>query len=217
MRDMREEWVCGEKIQKMKETMGNVSKHGLRFSTRCGHPCTPKRSENGHFSDALLLQFTSRFTDVFRHGVLFQTPKKTLFHQRSYSKGPNQALEKVLTNETPCIFQDIELRGVSMTHELGLGPNKTADVVLSVIVQHSWSWKVWNLRNTTVASERTDHNWDTVHKITHWNMWTFHQGEKSNKRLNNSSQDKARTKKCMQKLPNSEIIMIIVFEKCFVL
>ena len=89
------------------------------------------------FSDALLLQFSSRFTDVFRHGVQFQTrPKRHFFHQRSCSKGPNQALDKVLTNETPCIFQDI-LRGVLMTHELGLGPNKTAEVVLSVIVQHS--------------------------------------------------------------------------------
>ena len=39
----------------------------------------------------------------FSPQVLFQTPKKALFRPRSYSKGPNHALEKVLTNETPGI------------------------------------------------------------------------------------------------------------------
>ena len=37
--------------------------------------------------------------------VLTQTPKNVVFRPRSYSKGPNHALEKVLTKETPCIRQ----------------------------------------------------------------------------------------------------------------
>ena len=36
--------------------------------------------------------------------VLTQTPKNAVFRPRSYSKGPNHALEKVLTKETPCIL-----------------------------------------------------------------------------------------------------------------
>ena len=39
----------------------------------------------------------------FRPKVLSQTPKNAVFDPRSYSKGPNHALKKVLTNETPCI------------------------------------------------------------------------------------------------------------------
>ena len=37
--------------------------------------------------------------------VLTQTPKNAVFQPRSYSKGPNHALEKVLTKETPGIAE----------------------------------------------------------------------------------------------------------------
>ena len=35
---------------------------------------------------------------------------------------------------------------------------RTAVAVMSVIVRRNWSWQLWNLINTTVDSERTDHN-----------------------------------------------------------
>ena len=46
--------------------------------------------------------------------VLTQTPKNAVFHPRSYSKGPNHALEKVLTKETPGMFE------VEHGHELSI-------------------------------------------------------------------------------------------------
>ena len=39
----------------------------------------------------------------FRPKVLSQTPTNAFLDQRSHSKAPNHALEKVLTNETPCM------------------------------------------------------------------------------------------------------------------
>ena len=47
-----------------------------------------------------------------------------------------------------------------MTHGLDLEPNQP-QLLLSVTVQHTSSWKVWNLLNTTVDSEGTV---TTVHK-----------------------------------------------------
>ena len=41
----------------------------------------------------------------FRPKVLSQTPKNAVFDPRSQSKGPNHALKKVLTNETPGIWR----------------------------------------------------------------------------------------------------------------
>ena len=46
------------------------------------------------------------FTDVFGRKALFQAAKNALLGPRSESKGPNHALEKVPTNETPCIRED---------------------------------------------------------------------------------------------------------------
>ena len=43
------------------------------------------------------------FVDVFGRKSYSKRPKKTLFYPRSYSKGPDHALEKVLTSETPGI------------------------------------------------------------------------------------------------------------------
>ena len=80
-----------------KETLGKLSKHGLRSWHDMVHHGQKKRSENGHFPDARFL----RFTDVFRHGVLFQTPHKALFYRMSYSKGPNHALERSKPTKHP--------------------------------------------------------------------------------------------------------------------
>ena len=55
-----------------------------------------KRSKNGHFSDTF-----AGICRRFRPKALFQTPKNAFLGPRSHSKGPNHALEKVLTSETP--------------------------------------------------------------------------------------------------------------------
>ena len=62
----------------------------------------PKKSpKTTIFPDALFLHFPWDLPTFFRHGVPFHTPQKALFHKKSYSKSPNHASEKVLTNETP--------------------------------------------------------------------------------------------------------------------
>ena len=109
---MREEWVCGEKIQKMQETMGNVSKHGPRFWHDMVNHLLQKRPKTAIFPDALFLQFPQDLLTFSDMGSCSKRLKRHFFHQKSCSKGPNHALEKVFTNETPCIFQDIELRCV---------------------------------------------------------------------------------------------------------
>ena len=55
----------------------------------------------------------------FRPKVLSQTPKKALFGQRSYSKGHNHALEKVLTNETPGITTCVQEHGTAVGSHTG--------------------------------------------------------------------------------------------------
>ena len=55
-----------------------------------------KRSKNGHLSDTF-----AGICRRFRPKALFQTPKNAFLGPRSYSKGPNHALGKILTSETP--------------------------------------------------------------------------------------------------------------------
>ena len=117
--------------------MGNVSKHGHRFWHDMVNHGLQKGLRMAFFPDALFLQLPQDLLTFSHMGSHSERPKKALFHQRSYSESPGRASGKVFTNETPCMFQNIEMRCVLMTHELGLGPNKTAEVVLSVIVQHS--------------------------------------------------------------------------------
>ena len=63
-----------------------------------------KTSENGRsFSPTHCLCNTLGIYRRFPPRVIFQTPRKALFHPRSRSKSPNHAMEKVLTNETPGI------------------------------------------------------------------------------------------------------------------
>ena len=87
----------------MQGTLGKSSEHGLSFWHRMVNHGPPKRSENSNFSRRIVVLYT--FPGICRRSrpkVLSQTPKNAFVDPRSYSKGPNHALEKVLTNETPC-------------------------------------------------------------------------------------------------------------------
>ena len=88
------------------------------FLAGYGQPWTQKRSENGHFSQRVVFFSFSTFTNIFRHGVLFETPRKALFHRKSYSKGPNHALEKDLTIETSCNVVQVNTPPVEVASRL---------------------------------------------------------------------------------------------------
>ena len=65
-----------------------------------------KTSQKGHFSGRIIFTLLLSFADVFGHGLLFQTAK-----MRSYSKGPDHAMEKFLTNETPSMYLRLRAAG----------------------------------------------------------------------------------------------------------
>ena len=95
-------WCCVVRKYKRWNTMGKLSKHGLRFwhdMVNHGHKIGPKTAI---FADALFFYMFPTFCQRFpTRGPIPNAHKKALFHQRSYSKGPNHAMEQVLTNETP--------------------------------------------------------------------------------------------------------------------
>ena len=83
-------------------SIGNIVKTRSPFLARYGHPRTPKRSENGHFSQRLVLTVSLGFADVCGRKSCPERTKTPFLGPRSYSKSPNHALEKVPTSETPC-------------------------------------------------------------------------------------------------------------------
>ena len=78
----------------------------------------PKKVQNWPFSPTHCFYVSPGICRRFWTEVLTQTPKNAVFHPRSYSKGPNHALEKVLTKETPsseeCVFVESSDRWVSI-------------------------------------------------------------------------------------------------------
>ena len=62
------------------------------------------------FPDALFLQFPQDLVTFSDMGSYSKRPRKGTFFTRG--PVPIHALEKVLTNETPCVFQNIELQCV---------------------------------------------------------------------------------------------------------
>ena len=58
--------------------------------------------QNWSFSPTHCFHVSPGICRRFWPEVLTQTPQNAVFRPRSYSKGPNHALEKVLTKETPC-------------------------------------------------------------------------------------------------------------------
>ena len=59
-------WCCEvRKYTKTRETLGTLSKHGLFFLARYGHPRTQKRSKIGHFPQRIVFTFPLGFADDF--------------------------------------------------------------------------------------------------------------------------------------------------------
>ena len=67
-------------------------------------PTDPKKVQNWPFSPTHCFHVFPGISRRFWPEVLTQTPQNAVFHPKSYSKGPNHALEKVLTKETPGKF-----------------------------------------------------------------------------------------------------------------
>ena len=104
-------WCCEViKYTKTRETLGKITKHGLFFGTVWPSK-DRKKVQNWPFSPTHCFYVFPGICRRFWPEVLTQTPKNAVFRPRSYSKGPNHALEKVLTKETPGIaFYTIVLR-----------------------------------------------------------------------------------------------------------
>ena len=88
-----------KEVRKCKKTenIGNIIKTWSPFLARYGPPRTQQWFKNGHFSQRIVFYTFPGICRRFRPEVLSQTPKNGLFGPRSHSKGPNHALEKVLT------------------------------------------------------------------------------------------------------------------------
>ena len=119
MRDMRVMWVCGcvewrgeKKTKNAGTTMKSSQNMTPFFGVYVVYHGPTKSSENGHFSRRICLHMFPMFAYVIRQRVLIQTPKNaSFFAEGSHSKGPNHALEKVLTNETPSKAGKPSIRG----------------------------------------------------------------------------------------------------------
>ena len=89
----------------MLETRGKLSTHGLRFLARYGQPWTLLPSPPQKKGPKTVIFPTHVFWGIYRHfpdmGSYSKRHPKGIFHQRSHSKGPDHALEEVLTSETP--------------------------------------------------------------------------------------------------------------------
>ena len=90
----------------------------------------PKGLKTVIFPDALFYTFPG-ICRRFRPKVPSQTPKNAFLGRRSHSKGPHHALEKVLTNETPCIYIYIYI----------LAKSEYMESSQKVRLFSRWSWK----------------------------------------------------------------------------
>ena len=91
---------------------------------RYGHPRTEKKVQNWSFFPTHCFYVFPGICRRFWPEVLTQTPKNAVFRPRSYPKGPNHALEKVLTKETPCIWDTHGISGnvFANPHDSSSGP-----------------------------------------------------------------------------------------------
>ena len=95
---------CSEKMQKITgKQWENSQTADSVFGTIWPSTDRKKGPKTVLFPNALSLRFHWDWPTIFAMGSYPKRQKKALFGQRSYSKGPNHALEKVLTNETPGI------------------------------------------------------------------------------------------------------------------
>ena len=88
---------------KTQETLGNYQNMVSCFRT-IWSTMDPKQVKNGHFPQRLVFALLLGFATFSAEGPI-PNAQKTLFYRTSYSKGPNHALEEVLTRETPSIFK----------------------------------------------------------------------------------------------------------------
>ena len=88
-----------------------------------------KKVQNWPFSPTHCFYVFPGICRRFWPEVLTQTPKNAVFRPRSYSKGPNHALEKVLTKETPGILNFFALSSGS--------PGRTqSNIIFSQLIFH---------------------------------------------------------------------------------
>ena len=106
-REMRVVWcVCcvvlwGEKIHKNHGKHWENSQNMVSFFGTVWPSKDRKKVQKWPFSPTHCFYVSPGICRRFWTEVLTQTPKNAVFRPRSYSKGPNHALEKVLTKETP--------------------------------------------------------------------------------------------------------------------
>ena len=88
------------KCKNSRETVGKIIKPRTPvFGTLCPSMDRKKVRKRPVFPTHCFLHFPWDLPTIFARGPIPKRPKKALFCPRSYSKGPNHALEKVLTNE----------------------------------------------------------------------------------------------------------------------
>ena len=64
-----------------------------------------KKAKNGHFLQRIVFHFPWDLPTFPAESSITNAQKRLFLGPKSYSKGPNHALEKVLTSETPCILE----------------------------------------------------------------------------------------------------------------
>ena len=98
-------WCCVVRRYNNVGEKGNFVKTRTPVFARYGHPWTSQNVRKRSFSPThcFFLHFSLGFTDVVGQRSYPKRPKRHFVCPRSCSKGPDHALEKVLTCETPCI------------------------------------------------------------------------------------------------------------------
>ena len=123
------------KCKKITGNIGNIIKPRTPFLARFGHPRTEKKVRKRSFPpNALFFTFPLGFADDFRRRSYPKRQKKALFGQRSYSKGPNHALEKVPKPTKHPVFVCVSTTGrpVSIGSNNGL-PRSYHDLGLELV------------------------------------------------------------------------------------
>ena len=88
------------------QNIGKIVKTRSPLLARHGHLWTKKKGpKTVIFSNALFFHFPWDLPTFSAESSITNAQKRLFLGPKSYSKGPNHALEKVLTSETPCILE----------------------------------------------------------------------------------------------------------------
>ena len=90
-------------IKKRRKHWGNYQKYRHLFGT-IWSTMDRKHPKTAIFPDAFFYTSLGICRRFPTSDPVPNAQKKALFYRRSYITGPNHALEKVLTTETPCMF-----------------------------------------------------------------------------------------------------------------